>query len=57
MAHASGAQLRRWVKCAAVLLDAGAAALNQNNEHDDKENTGSDANQDCAIHFENPFRG
>jgi hypothetical protein len=57
MAHASGAQLRRWVKCAAVLLDAGAAALNQNNEHDDKENTGSDTNQDCAIHFENPFRG
>jgi hypothetical protein len=57
MAHASGAQLRRCMKCAAALLDAGAATLNQNNEHDDKENAGSDTNQHGAIHFQNPFRG
>ena len=60
LAPASGALTvfsRRWVNCAAVLLDASAAALNQNNEYDDEENAGNDANQSGAIHLKTPFLG
>jgi len=39
------------------LADARAAALNQNNENHGKQNAGNYADQSCAIHFENPFRG
>jgi hypothetical protein len=34
----------------APLLYAGTTALNQNHEHNNKENAGSDANQCSAIH-------
>jgi hypothetical protein len=37
------------------LVDLGATTLNENNQHDDKEQTGDDANQSGAIHGETPF--
>jgi hypothetical protein len=46
-----------WVKCATALLYAGAAALNQNDEHDGEENTGDYTNQDGAVHWKTPFMG
>jgi hypothetical protein len=39
------------------LLDAGAAALNQNNEYDDEENAGNNADQESAVHLKTPFMG
>lgn len=56
-APASGARLRRWVRHASELLDAGAAALNQNNQDDGKENAGNNANQESAVHLKTPFVG
>jgi len=57
LAPASGARLHRWVRCAPRLLDAGAAALNQYNENDGKENAGYNANQKSAVHLKTPFMG
>jgi hypothetical protein len=45
------------VKCATALFYAGAAALNQNEEHDGKENAGDYTNQDGAVHWKTPFMG
>src|SRR5580658_5703138 len=50
-------QRRRRNICRSALLDASAAALNQNDEHDDKKNAGNNANQGSAVHFKSPFLG
>jgi hypothetical protein len=60
LAAAGGARRvsrRRWVNCATALFYAGAAALNQNDEHDGKENAGDYTNQDGAVHLKTPFMG
>lgn len=36
---------RTAVRCKGGLLDAGAAALDENNQHDDEQNASNDANQ------------
>jgi hypothetical protein len=46
---------RRQAASSVKLVDLGAAALNQNNQHNDKQQTGHDANQSGAIHGETPF--
>jgi len=33
------------------LLDAGAAALNQNDQHDGTQNSGYDPDQSCVVHL------
>jgi hypothetical protein len=38
--------------CLAVLLDPGAATLDQNNQHDDEQNAGNDADEGGAVHGE-----
>jgi hypothetical protein len=38
--------------CLAVLLNPGAATLDQNNQHDDKQNAGDDADEGGAVHGE-----
>jgi hypothetical protein len=37
------------------LLNASAAALNQNDQHDEAKNSGDYANQNCAVHYNSPF--
>jgi hypothetical protein len=39
----------------ASLLDASAAALNQNSKKDDKQNASYDAENQCSVHIESPF--
>jgi hypothetical protein len=38
--------------CLVVLLDACTAALDQNHQHDDKQNAGNDADEVSAVHGE-----
>jgi hypothetical protein len=35
----------------AELLDLGAAALDKNNQHNGKQNSGNNANQSSAVHL------
>jgi hypothetical protein len=39
----------------AVLLNSRAAALNQNDQHDDKENTGNYPDDRGIVHLNSPF--
>jgi hypothetical protein len=41
---------RRWFQSVDVLLGAGAAALNQDAQNDNKQNAGNNANQSGGIH-------
>jgi len=38
------------------LLDSGAAALNQDNQHENKKNAGSNPDNRCCVHCDTPFR-
>jgi hypothetical protein len=40
---------------AAALLNFCAAALNQNDKHDDKQDSGNDPDQRCTVHCDSPF--
>ena len=38
-----------------VLLDARAAALDKNDQHDDKQNDGNNPNDHDTVHFDSSF--
>jgi hypothetical protein len=38
-----------------TLLDVSATALNQNGQHDDKENAANDADKQNTVHFDSSF--
>jgi hypothetical protein len=39
-----------------LLLDPSAAALNQDDQHENKKNAGSNPNNRCCVHRDTPFR-
>jgi hypothetical protein len=45
----------RRVKGTTALVDLRAAALNQDDENDDKQNSGNDPDQSGAIHCDSSF--